>query len=211
MSATIAEMDTTSLHTMEELRSHVVSLIKTPNPFLYDLGCGQKPAKGFVGVDLYASVGVRADLFAPVWDFVADDSCDMLYASHFLEHVPDLDSFMSNAWRKLKDGGFFLINTPYGHSPRAWQDPDHKRPIFRETYWYFNAAARKRMGVEHYYGSADFDMVDVWPVWNKKYAARAEANPQLVEDFLAIFGACDDLTVLLRARKGRSDGVDESK
>lgn len=124
--------------------------------------------------------------------------------SHFFEHVADQNAFMMKAWRKLRNGGLFLLITPYGWSPRAWQDPDHKRPIFRETYAYFNKAWREKNQLEHYEGAMDFDIVDVWPVWNKKYAARAEAavrnNPEIAETFLSTIGAVDDLIVLLRKR-----------
>lgn len=199
----IAEVGTEDIRTIQGLAQHFVEGIKSEvaNPVLFDLGCGKKRIDGFLGVDFYLDTDVRADLLNKEWDFTPDNSVDMFYSSHFVEHVQDLNTFMSRAWRKMKDRGLFLVTTPYGLSVRAWQDPDHKRPIFRETYFYFHKQSRVNMGVDHYEGSADFEIVRFWPVWNKKYAVRAENNPELAETYLNTFNAVDDLTVLLRARK----------
>ncbi len=204
--ATIADSEVDDIRTIWGLADYFVNTIKAEvaNPVLFDLGCGRKKHPSFLGVDYYLDTDVKADLVNAEWDFTPDDSVDMFYSSHFIEHIPDLNTFMSRAWRKLKNGGKFLITTPYGFSVRAWQDPDHKRPIFRETYFYFNKQSRVNMGVEHYEGSADFDIVKMWPVWAKRFASRAEDNPELAEQYLQTFNAVEDLTVLLRARKEQS-------
>lgn len=192
--------EVTSLH---GLANYVIGIIKeeTPDPVLFDLGCGKKKFPGFKGVDFYTDTDVQHDLFNGDWSFTPDNSVDMLNACHFVEHVQDLNGFMEKAWRKLKKGGYFLITTPYGLSVRAWQDPDHKRPIFRETYWYFNRESRLNMGVDHYEGKSNFDICQMWPAWHKDYATRAQNNPDLAEQFLKTWGAVDDLTVLLRSKE----------
>lgn len=207
MTALVESPETSEIKTLHGLALHFVDRIRetVDEPVLYDLGSGQRCVPGFMGVDYYATTtDVRHDLIGGDWSFTPDNSVDMLHASHFLEHVSDLNGFMDKAWRKLKDGGLFLITTPYGLSVRAWQDPTHVRPIFRETYMYFNKGWREGQKLEHYEAACDFDIVDIWPIWNKRYATRAENNHELAETFLSTFNAVDDITVLIRARKEES-------
>jgi SAM-dependent methyltransferase len=203
--STIAEIEKTATAecvTLYELVGQIVDKIRTetPEPVLFDLGCGKNKFPGFQGVDFYADTDVKADLFNGDWSFTPDGSVDMFVSSHFLEHVPDLNGFMEKAYRKLKVGGYFFATTPYGHSIRAWQDPTHIRPIFRETYWYFNKAWRDAVSVDHYQSQTDFDVIEFWPAWSRKYAAKVAANPALAEDLIDHFNAVDDLSALLRRR-----------
>lgn len=195
---------------VRQLLDHIIGNIKAngiENPVVYDLGCGKNKAEGFLGVDFYTGTDVQHDLFNGSWDFTPDGSVDFFYSSHFVEHVPDWNRFWERVYAKLKPGGFVLVTTPYGSSPRAHQDPDHKQIIFPERYWYTNAGARERMGTGHYLHDNtgrlvffDFDILEVWPVWNEKYAYRVANNPALAEDFKERVGAIDDLTVLLRKK-----------
>lgn len=203
MSAVIETPDITTVAELAQIYAESVRK-DMPDAHLFNLACGKREVEGFKGVDFYADTDIRHDLINGSWDFVQDNSVGMFYCSHFFEHVADQNAFMMKAWRKLRTDGLFLIITPYGWSPRAWQDPDHKRPIFRETYAYFNKKWRAANELEHYEGAMDFDIVDMWPVWSKKYAARAEAavknNPEIAETFLTTIGAVDDLIVLLKKR-----------
>lgn len=188
---------------LEGLLKKLVETVRetNPDPVLFDLGCGKNKAPGFRGVDFYTATDVQHDLFNGDWSFTADDSVDVFYSSHFVEHVPDLNRFMANAWRKLRDGGFFLITTPYGASDRAWQDPTHVRPIFRQTYWYFSKEARDKMNVGHYGSEADFDIVEMWPVFAERFEGLGAAQKEYHLNFT--WNSVSDLTALLRARKGR--------
>jgi SAM-dependent methyltransferase len=168
-------------------------------PVVYDLGCGSNKAPGAIGVDLYSSnADTIHDLESGDWSFCADGSVDVFYASHYLEHVHELERFMDKAHRKLKAGGYFLITTPYGASPRAWQDPDHVRAIFRETYWYFNAEWREKNGVSHYSANCDFDIVGMYPVWHPDFADKSEAAKEYAMEH--VWNAVLDLTVILKKR-----------
>lgn len=164
----------------------------------YDLGCGKSPAPKCVGVDLYCVADVRHDLEHGDWTFCADGSVDVFFSSHFVEHVHNLERFFDNACRKLKPGGYFLITTPYGNSPRAWQDPDHVRPIFRETYWYFDAEWREKNGVSHYSATCDFEPTGMYPVWHPDFAHCSEATKAYHMEHT--WNAVLDLTVILRKR-----------
>lgn len=197
----LSEYVTPETVSLQGLLDSLVSHVRNENPYpvLFDLGCGKVPAPGFQGVDFHTDADVQQDLFAESWDFTPDNSVDVFYSSHFVEHVPDLNRFMTNAYKKLVDGGFFLITTPFGASVRAWQDPTHVRPIFRETYFYFSKAARQKMNNDHYGAQCDFDIVEMWPVFNERFADLGDAQKEWQLKYG--WNAVDDLTVLLRARK----------
>lgn len=180
-------------------------------PIRYDLGCGMHPAPGFQGVDAYAIMGgdqpnIAADLFTDGgWSFASDNSVDVFFASHFVEHVADWNHFFTQAYRKLRGGGYFVITTPYYLSVRATQDPDHKQMISRERYYYLMKAWRAANDLEHYQASVDFEICAFYPVWNEKFAHLINSestNAELAEYHLRHTpNAVDDLTVVLRARK----------
>jgi predicted SAM-dependent methyltransferase len=92
-------------------------------------------------------VAVNADLCALPF---ANDSADLVFASHVLEHVHDDTQAISEIWRVLRPGGMALLPVPLvGHStveyPEAnphewghWRAPgrdyfDRYRQVFREV------------------------------------------------------------------------------
>lgn len=42
-----------------------------------------------------------------------DESFDFVYSSHLLEHLPDVDTALTNWWRVLKPGGYFILYLPH--------------------------------------------------------------------------------------------------
>lgn len=102
-----------------------------------------------------------ADEAGDLYEF-PDAIVDEIYCSHFVEHIgEELISFMDEAHRVLKPGGLFRIRCPYYTSIRAVQDPTHKRFISEALWQYFNAAARAKMGVDHYPIKSDFDVEEM--------------------------------------------------
>ena len=104
-----------------------------------DLGCGGLPQKkkvGFVGIDIadYYDVYkkgefIQLDLFNEIP--FEDDSIEEIYASQFIEHIPQ-DSviwFFNEMYRILKPGGIFEIHVPPTSGRGAWCDPTHR------SYW----------------------------------------------------------------------------
>jgi predicted SAM-dependent methyltransferase len=79
-----------------------------------NLGCGRRPLRGFLNVDLLEAPGV--DLVADVGGPLpfADGSADLLYASHVLEHLPTARvPEVLREWRRvLRDGGRLLVAVP---------------------------------------------------------------------------------------------------
>jgi len=67
------------------------------------------------------------------------DSVDCVYASHVLEHIPDLIHAMREIHRVLKPGGHLVAATPYAGSDGAWDDPTHCRAFTQNSWQYFDA------------------------------------------------------------------------
>lgn len=107
--------------------------IASPGKVALDFGCGAKPyaqlftARGvtYLGADLGTShdVQIRADgsLSAP------DRSADLVVSFQVLEHVRDLDMYLREAARVLRDDGLMLLSThgtwlyhPHPEDHRRW-------------------------------------------------------------------------------------------
>jgi SAM-dependent methyltransferase len=188
--------------------SAVIAPVETPvevKLLKLDLACGQVCQQGFEGVDIAAVDGVKHvhDLNVYPWPF-EDSSVDEARSSHYLEHLDGLQQieFMNELWRILKNGSGALITTPYGHSVRAWQDPTHLRPIFAESYLYYNRPWREANKLTH--GpyeriKCNFDISFPWQAIDSNIAARDANAQQWMTRFYV--NAINDITALVVARK----------
>jgi SAM-dependent methyltransferase len=91
-----------------------------------DLGCGDLKDPGFIGVDLRP--GPQVDVVADM-DFALpfrDDSVDLLFASHALEHVQDLPRTMREIYRVCRHGARVCIVAPYYEQKINFANPYHK-------------------------------------------------------------------------------------
>jgi hypothetical protein len=126
-----------------------------------DLGCGQNPKEGFVGVDISkkAKPKVVHDLRKRPWPW-KDNSVEEVFSAHFFEHLsgPERMPFMDELWRVMKVDAKATIITPYWSSMRAVQDPTHSwPPVCEATYLYFNKKWREDNKLSHYPITCDFD------------------------------------------------------
>jgi predicted SAM-dependent methyltransferase len=90
-----------------------------------DLGCGNRKADGFIGVDIVA--GDQVDVIADLKSHFPfpDNSVDFIKAHDFIEHLPDRIRTMNEIWRILKPGGIIDIFVPSTDGRGAFQDPTH--------------------------------------------------------------------------------------
>ncbi len=96
-----------------------------------DLGSGNVCPPGFIGVDRFPLPGVDvvADLDKPLP--FADDSVDLVLASHALEHVADLMATMKEIYRVCKHGAQVCITAPYYQQGLNLANPYHLQ-VFNE-------------------------------------------------------------------------------
>jgi SAM-dependent methyltransferase len=115
-----------------------------------DLGCGRAKADEFIGLDRYpgAGVDVVADLNHPLP--LRDDSVDLLYASHSLEHVADLLAVMKEIYRVCKHGAQVCIVAPYYHQALNVANPYHTQVFNEHTPRFWTNAPTTRIPPEEF-------------------------------------------------------------
>lgn len=106
-----------------------------PAVVVVDFGCGEKPyeplfaghIQKYIGVDV--SRNPKADIIISANDRVPIDGdvADVVLSVQVLEHVVDVDLYLSECWRMLKPGGILLLSThgfwtyhPYPTDFRRW-------------------------------------------------------------------------------------------
>lgn len=89
-----------------------------------------------------------------------DSSVDEARCMDYLQKLDGDEQigFMNELHRVLKQGRGCLIGTPYGNSNKAWQNPTNKRPIYGETFLYYNKGFREAHGLPLEQITADFDI-----------------------------------------------------
>lgn len=97
------------------------------NKKVLDVGCGQRKLPGSMGMDIVerSQADVVHDASAVPWPF-DNDSFDLVFANHFVEHVGDLLAFFNEAHRVLKPGGRFILQVPYFRRVDAYTDITHR-------------------------------------------------------------------------------------
>ena len=100
-----------------------------------DFGAAHNKPDGYLGVDLH-----DADLVGDVLDVLSklpDDSCGVIRAVDFLEHVTDKVRLMNEIHRVLAHGGMLLSLTPSTDGRGAFQDPTHIAFWNENSFWYY--------------------------------------------------------------------------
>ncbi|MDH6100737.1 methyltransferase domain-containing protein [Anabaenopsis sp. FSS-46] len=108
------------------------ALNKFSEPYKLNIGCGKVAFPGWINIDI-ANI---PDLVDIIWDasqgfpFIKDNSCNLIYNEHFLEHLDILEAskFLSESFRILKTGGIVRIAMPslenivHKYSSEEWRD-----------------------------------------------------------------------------------------
>lgn len=88
-----------------------------------DLGCGERKKAGFTGIDildyysLYPGMFVKHNLNKGIP--YEDNSVDEIYTNHYLEHHPNLFSFIDEIYRVCKDKAKITIIVPHFTSNKS--------------------------------------------------------------------------------------------
>ena len=97
-----------------------------------DFGCGdEKIIPQAIGVDMCPEADIQLDLTNPgSFHFFNDNAADVIFSSHFLEHVHDYRMVLKEWWRILKPGGKLILYLPhrelYPNIGQYGANPDHK-------------------------------------------------------------------------------------
>jgi SAM-dependent methyltransferase len=115
-----------------------------------DLGCGPTKRPGFIGVDRFPLPGVDivSDLDEPLP--FADDSVDLVVASHSLEHIEDLSKTIREVYRICKHGAQICIVAPYYQQSLNLANPYHKQVFNEHTPRFWTASAVTTVDPQEY-------------------------------------------------------------
>jgi len=144
--------------THEEL----INFIKSGNRIALDLGCGPSKKEGYIGIDKLMLPGVDylADLEKDL-SFLPDNSVDEIYSSNFLEHIDDLEQFMKECHRIIKQGGIMNIFVPHFSNPWFFSDYTHKRFFGLYTFLYFSDKNHKyKRKIPEFYTDFKFNIIE---------------------------------------------------
>lgn len=93
-----------------------------------EIGCGPtRHRHDYITVDLleHESVDVTADIYEFL-DSLKSGSVTAIYASHFIEHVTDLNSLMKKIARVCRSGAVIEFVAPHFSNPFFYSDYTHK-------------------------------------------------------------------------------------
>ena len=99
---------------------------------ILDIGCGdEKITQYAIGIDIHPKADLKVDLTRPdALDLFNAGSVDVVFSSHFLEHVIDYEGALRQFWRVLKPHGKLILYLPHRDLyPRIGEqgaNPDHK-------------------------------------------------------------------------------------
>lgn len=86
--------------------------MKKTNEIRLNIGAGQTYIPGFKNIDISNKADISLDLGKDKLPF-EDNSVDLIFSYHCLEHIPDYLFALSEIHRVLKHGGRFLVGLPY--------------------------------------------------------------------------------------------------
>ncbi len=97
---------------------------------ILDVGCGTNKYEGAIGLD--QNPRTNADVIHDLGKFpypFEDNEFDFVYASHVVEHIPDVMRFVEELYRITKHGGKIEILTPHYTNPDWATDPTHRNHL----------------------------------------------------------------------------------
>ncbi len=105
---------------------------------MLDIGCGKHKVPGAMGVDVVRVAGV--DVVGAVEKLpFKDNTADVVYVSHVLEHVDPLVGAIEEIWRVCKHGALVHVWAPhFSCGLYTWNDPTHRRAFSSYVFDYFD-------------------------------------------------------------------------
>lgn len=175
--------------------SHVLSLVEKDSTII-DLGCGDgygtsilsEKALKVVGIDVDDSIIARANYKYGenaeflVYDGVkipyGDASVDIVVSFQVIEHVDDVENYLSEVDRVLKNDGYFFVSTPNRvHRLKPNQKPwniYHKREYDAESFDRILKTVFHNVQVQGIRGSREIEEIELKRVKRNKYLASLD-------------------------------------
>jgi SAM-dependent methyltransferase len=126
-----------------------------------DVGCGTlayagKDSENVISIDFRPEVHptVVHNLNEFPWPF-ANDTFDIIYASHIMEHLKDNIKFMEELYRISKPQAEVIIRVPHYSGRSAWGDPTHIRAYSYNQFYFYEK------GFCDHYGSCDLRVIKI--------------------------------------------------
>lgn len=132
-------------------------------PLTVELGCG--PRKRYprsIGIDAiaYDGVDIVGDAMEALRALPAG-CADLVTSSHFLEHVPDVGSFLDEMARVVRPGGRIEVIVPHFAHPYFSSDPTHTHRFGLYTFSYLTEESLFRRRVPGYVRRTNLQLVTV--------------------------------------------------
>lgn len=162
-----------------------------------DIGCGIRPAPGFVGIDRHVEADIVHNLEKSPWPLETGSVVEAR-AFHVIEHIQGIYEFMAEVYRVLEPGGLLHIDCPHYLSERAWQDPSHVRAITPLWFLYWDKDWRRQEAIV-YFDPIDFVIVGgIGLVMNAAWFGKSSLEQEWAAQHCP--NAVDDLRVVLKKR-----------
>lgn len=168
-------MSTETKHQKHITKTEDFMPMETEKLIRLDLGCGKRKRQGFTGVDKAKNVypDIVHDLDQYPYPF-ENNSVFEISTCHFIEHVKNLQLFMEECWRIMKNQATMLIVAPYYSSVTAWQDFTHVRSISEFTFVYFTQDFLKQNDLDHYNINCNFKIESMRYYFHPEWVSRSE-------------------------------------
>jgi SAM-dependent methyltransferase len=131
-----------------------------------DLGCGSRKLPGAIGIDVLRTpdVDIVYDLSVSPWP-LRENEFDVVFMSHFLEHMDDLLKVLSEVHRIARNGAHVIIRVPYFRSTDAYTDPTHRHFFTSRSLDYFFEGERIARDCGASYVPFRFRKLGFWYAW----------------------------------------------
>jgi ubiquinone/menaquinone biosynthesis C-methylase UbiE len=187
-------------------------------PVVLDVGCGSnKLTSSAIGIDICGSpeVDIVGDVF-DVLSEIPDSSVDLLYSSHFFEHINDIPRLLTECVRIVKPKGLINITVPHFSNPFFYSDPTHIRFFGLYTFMYYAECGFMRRAVPSYSRILGLSISNIELIF-KSYRPRyirhifkravqyvinlSSFNKELYEEFFTYLIPCYEVQVFMTVNK----------
>lgn len=140
-------------------------------PHRLHLGCGEINVPGFINIDKRPFPHVHYLSGVDKLPFIKNNSVDLIYISHCLEHIPrwSVENVLNEYFKKLKAGGILRISVPnFKTILEIYQDTENlnniQSPLFgsQEYKYNFHYIAYDYTFLENLLKKSNFTIVRPW-------------------------------------------------